>query len=701
MVFAAAPRAVRLALAAAVGALAWVCVVGCASPTDRQPPRAHGGVIDLAGWGLVAHGAVPLEGGWHVAWSTPLEDPLPAGAPLADFAVPGRVLEHAHPASWESGTGSATFVVTLRGLDPDEHAELFVPSNPPSTLTCKSPEGATAYATLNGPRWRPGVESLAPYTLALPRARELTCMLHVRTERWAEGQHAGVWEAPVLLPLGHAARRLTAQVTTFAVLVGFLVLLATFIGVEWVLRPRERAPLFVSLMGLGAAVWLANFGHLLDGSGIPLLVRNRIEYGAIPLCTCSTMLAAELLLGAPRARRRWVTAGLGAAASVAAIVVPQPMLFGALRAAQAVSIAVAVWIVELTVRALLAKPRSGDAILLAFGLLTPALLGVGDIVITTLFDARIGLTIYGVAVLAFVLAIVLARRNARVRRAGERYAEATSRFVPAEFLRALGHDDVTTAQLGDARAQHVTVLFADIRGFTAMSESLSAAETFALLNECLSRLGPLVRAHGGFVDKYIGDAIMALFPRSPSDAVRAAIAMVAHAGDFGGRPVRLGVGVHVGEVMLGTIGEAERFEATVISDAVNLTARLEALTKPLGCSVVVSADVYARLDDDLRANARPLGSFAVKGKTRAAALYEVFANDPEPVRAAKIASRPTLAAMHDAFAAGRFERALDLAGTARDACHEDGPASWWFLRLLRDFTDDTLPLDGVVRLEEK
>jgi hypothetical protein len=153
--------------------------------------------------------------------------------------------------------------------------------------------------------------------------------------------------------------------------------------------------------------------------------------------------------------------------------------------------------------------------------------------------------------------------------------------------------------------------------------------------------------------------------------------------------------------MLGTIGEAERFEATVISDAVNLTARLESLTKPLGCSVIVSADVYARLDDDLRTFARPLGAFAVKGKTRAAALYEVFANDPEPVRDAKLGSRATFAGMHDAFAAGRFERALDLAGSARDACQEDGPANWWFLRLLRDFTEDTLPLDGVVRLEEK
>jgi class 3 adenylate cyclase len=685
-------------------ALACVLLAGCAHRTDRanrSAPHAVDGVLDLAGWSLVAQGAVPLEGVWHVAWSTPLEEPLPAGAEVAPFTVPGRVLDHPHPPSWETGTGSATFVVTLRGLDPAEHAELFVPSNPPSTLTCRSPEGATANATLNGPRWREGYESLAAYTFALPRARELTCMLHIRTQRWAEGQHAGVWEAPVLVPLGEGARSLTAQVTTFAVLVGFLVLLATFIGVEWALRPRERAPLYVALMGAGAAVWLAHFGHLLDGSGLPLLLRNRLEYAAIPVCTCSGMLAGELLLGAAPAHRRRITAAFGAFVSIASLVVPQSLLFTMLRGAQLASIVAAVWIVELAVRALLRRPRRGDALLMSFGLLTPAILGVGEIAITTILDTRIGLTVYGVAVLAFVLAVVLARRNARVRRAGERYGEATSRFVPTEFLRELGHEDVTTASLGEARALHMTVLFADIRDFTAMSESLTPAETFAFLNDCLSRLGPLVRAHGGFVDKYIGDAIMALFPGSPSDAVRAAIAMVEQAGTFGGRAVRLGVGVHVGEVMMGTIGEAKRFEATVISDAVNLTARLESLTKPLGCSVVVSGDVYARLDADLQALARRVGTFAVKGKSRAAVVYEVVASDAPHVREAKLASRDRFEAIHEAYAAARFERALDLAGELRDACPEDGPANWWFLRLLKEFTEDAPPSDGVVRLEEK
>jgi class 3 adenylate cyclase len=286
---------------------------------------------------------------------------------------------------------------------------------------------------------------------------------------------------------------------------------------------------------------------------------------------------------------------------------------------------------------------------------------------------------------------------------------AIQRFVPREFLHALGHDDVTTTKLGDATARSITVLFADIRNFTSSSEGMSPEETFAFLNGCLSKLGPHVRAQSGFVDKYIGDAIMALFPRDPSDAVRAAIAMQEELRrtneEAGGRvPLAIGVGVHVGRVMMGTIGEAERFEATVISDAVNLTARLESLTKQLGCAVLISEEVHATLGADLRAHTRRLGTFLVKGKAQAVTLHEVFASDAAALREAKIRTRARFEEMLENHAQGRAEAALAIAGELRDEAPDDGPASWWFLRLARESAagDDAVPSSrGIVRLEEK
>ena len=286
---------------------------------------------------------------------------------------------------------------------------------------------------------------------------------------------------------------------------------------------------------------------------------------------------------------------------------------------------------------------------------------------------------------------------------------AIQRFVPREFLHALGHDDVTTAKLGDATARSITVLFADIRNFTSSSEGMSPEETFAFLNGCLSKLGPHVRAQSGFVDKYIGDAIMALFPREPGDAVRAAVAMqdeVRRSNELapGRTPLAIGVGIHIGRVMMGTIGEAERFEATVISDAVNLTARLESLTKQLGCSVLISEDVYATLDAELRAHTRCLGTFVVKGKAQPVTLFEVFASDSEALRETKLQTRDRFEAMLDAFANERVDAALSIACELRDASPDDGPANWWFMRLVKESAagEDAVPSSrGIVRLDEK
>jgi len=284
---------------------------------------------------------------------------------------------------------------------------------------------------------------------------------------------------------------------------------------------------------------------------------------------------------------------------------------------------------------------------------------------------------------------------------------AISRFVPLEFLSALGHADVTTAKLGDVSAREVTVLFADIRNFTAMSERLSPEATFRFLNECLSRIGPHIRAQAGFVDKYIGDAIMALFPRSPADAVRAALGMQAELRAYNEAnpneaPLAIGVGIHVGPVMMGTIGEAQRFEATVISDAVNLTARLETLTKQLGCTILISADVAAALTIDERTFTRPLGTFAVKGKLHAVEIVELFESDPDELRVAKRASRASLAQALAYYTHDQLVEALTIVGELAEQTPHDGPIAWWLKRMQSELTNEGPPSGHrIVRLEEK
>lgn len=297
----------------------------------------------------------------------------------------------------------------------------------------------------------------------------------------------------------------------------------------------------------------------------------------------------------------------------------------------------------------------------------------------------------------------VAERTAELRSANE----AFMRFVPAEFLHTLGYADITKARLGDATARTVTVLFSDVRDFTKFSEQMTPEETFGFLNACLSRVGPHVRVHGGFIDKYIGDAIMALFPSDPAQAIRAGIAMHQEVRAYNAQhplqpAMAIGIGVHTGRVMMGTIGEEQRFEATVISDAVNLTARLETLTKQLGATILVSQDVAKHLTAKEQDNTRWLGSFVVKGRATPVELIEVFTADDDALRIHKAATRERFRAAIDAYRNNELQLATDEFSALASLDGADGPARWWHRFVMSSRADSSSSRSrDAVYLDEK
>jgi PAS domain S-box-containing protein len=223
---------------------------------------------------------------------------------------------------------------------------------------------------------------------------------------------------------------------------------------------------------------------------------------------------------------------------------------------------------------------------------------------------------------------------------------AYGRFVPHEFLRFLGHKSIVDVHLGDQVQKEMSILFADIRNFTTLSEGMSPKENFDFLNSYLRQVGPVIRNHNGFIDKYIGDAVMALFPDAAEDALRAAIDMQTevslyneHCQQRGYAAIAIGIGLHTGSLMLGTIGEEQRMESTVISDAVNQASRLEDLTKVYGASIIISGQTLFDLEDPTKYNYRFIGQVPVKGKKDLVSLFEVFDADPPQIRELKIQTK--------------------------------------------------------------
>ncbi len=208
---------------------------------------------------------------------------------------------------------------------------------------------------------------------------------------------------------------------------------------------------------------------------------------------------------------------------------------------------------------------------------------------------------------------------------------AYSRFIPREFLLLLGRDSIVEVERGDQVQLELTILFCDIRGFMLLSETMTPRENFNFLNSYFEKMAPIIRKHNGYIDKYMGDGIMALFPKNPEDALKAALEMkkaVAVYNGFRGKvgynPIAIGIGIHTGPIMLGTIGDETRMEGTVISDTVNIAARLEGLTKVYGGSIIISSAIFLSLEDPSAYNYRFLGLAQVKGKRDSVPVYEVF-----------------------------------------------------------------------------
>ena len=165
------------------------------------------------------------------------------------------------------------------------------------------------------------------------------------------------------------------------------------------------------------------------------------------------------------------------------------------------------------------------------------------------------------------------------------------RFVPEQFLRLLEKDDIVDVDIGDYAVRNVTLLCADIRNFTPISEQLGCKGIFDLLNACLSDIAPLIRKYGGFIEKYLGDCIIAVFPDNDPNIFRCAIEMqrkmLVLKTD---KPIslRIGIGIHHGKVVLGTTGSADRLSQIAVSEAVDTVMLLESLTKTYSKKILAS-----------------------------------------------------------------------------------------------------------------
>ncbi len=301
-------------------------------------------------------------------------------------------------------------------------------------------------------------------------------------------------------------------------------------------------------------------------------------------------------------------------------------------------------------------------------------------------------------------------REAEEREAAMRKVfDATEKFVPYQFLKSLGHEVITDVKLGDQAEKVVTVLFTDIRDYTSISEQMTPEETFGFICLFNARMGPIVRKHHGFINQYLGDSIMAIFPVNASNALEAAIEIQKEMREFNNlqeqknKPtIRIGVGLHTGPLIMGITGDEDRMDACTISDAVNTASRVESLTKHYKASILLSEESLKQIEHPENFHLRNLGLVQLKGKLSSINVHECFSCDIEAELQKKISTLDIFNEGVSFYLNQAFENANDAFKKVLTIDSDDATAEFFFNHT-RQLLEPGLnrKKSGIVEMEEK
>lgn len=228
------------------------------------------------------------------------------------------------------------------------------------------------------------------------------------------------------------------------------------------------------------------------------------------------------------------------------------------------------------------------------------------------------------------------------------------KMLPEEVLEKLYPDGLSEVKVGHGKELKCVVLFADLWGFTKLTDGIKALDSFKLVSSYFNHIAPIVNKHNGFIDKYLGDGMMAIFDRSGeyfNDCIACAIEIVQETAkynkvhrsnpppefrkDQGFRePLKVGIGLYSGEVVLGAVGFCDRIEFTVLGDPVNTASRVQSLTSFYNTNILVSCEVAEKMNPSIAK--RYIGKHSLKGKVNDLEVWEIFESDDEDQKKKKL-----------------------------------------------------------------
>lgn len=700
-----------------------LCALSACAPAPVSSPNAIAGVLDLTGWNFDRDGLATLDGQWEFYWGqllTPQDfastnPPQPTGF----FTI---------PQAWQGvkagnitlpTTGYTTLRLRIRLPNRVEPYAVYLKVEKMAWRAWLNGQEVAAKGVVGtSPETTSAANTIEKVDFQLQPGQEVDLIIQVSNYHYAIG---GLRNTMWVGPAGMMDNRIIRSAGFDIFLFGAFVAIALYHINLFALRPRDIRPLYVTAFTLCIGFWRLMQGEAIFSIFFPQIpgdILIRIEL----ICAYTLPMAIGAFIHSlfPDEWLRGISQGIGI---VFGSLVASAVLLPTAWSSQGLTIfriglpAVGLVLVWVVLRAILHK-RSG-AMLIFVAALALAITAVLDTLVVMLnrgWQITAVLFPLGFLGMALVESYLLSRRSAEAYVTAEtqakRLAELSStyyRFVPQAFLNLIGKKDINDIRLGDQVEREMSIMFVDIRGFTTLAEKMTPAQVFAFLDSVLGGLAPIIRQHGGFIDKYLGDGFIALFPGSVQDALQAGIDIRRYMESFnrtredqGLRMLNITIALHAGKLMLGTVGEPERMDGTVLGDAVNTTARLEEFAKRYDTTFMISDTICNGLPNREEYGIRHLGEFVLRGRRELLDVYEVFDGDPQAIAALKRQSSAYFDQALRLFQNREFEEARTHFALLREA-NPDDMLILYYETISHHFAANGVPLhwDGIQLAPEK
>lgn len=408
----------------------------------------------------------------------------------------------------------------------------------------------------------------------------------------------------------------------------------------------DRSSLYIALicLALFARGFVTNDKMIYSFLNIPFFIVNRIEYGTIYFLPFFLLKFCNDFFNKVRFTlfHRLLT-NTGLLFGISVIVLPIGLYLKIYNSflvyALLTSMYLLISLIYLTIK------KEEDAIRILLSILTLSFASAYDINIV--FNGNSDHMILSRVIIVFILlmAYIVSYRQLRsikkiaaLSNSNYQVNKYFKKFVPVEFIKTIGYPSANNIERGEGCKKEMTILFSSIKNFYKTSRLLKGQEIIELLNRCYSVVSPIIIKHGGFVDKFMDETIMCIFPNSSQDAINATIEIsdaIYKDNKKNKIPIEMVSGIHIGEIFVGIVGDDNRIDATVISKVVNTASRIASFAKKIDKEILLSEDVYSFINtNNVRCNY--MGRIRLKGNENSIGIYSIYSNNERSMSASEL-----------------------------------------------------------------